>query len=311
MRWCRAERLGVLELLLAARGGDDRRRAGELRHLHRGAADARARGLDEHGLSRLQEAARDEHVPGGAEGDLRRGRILEAAPARAAALRLAIGTHDVLGVAAGNVEAEVAFLHAQVVAPGEAELALAARDAAGDPDAVAFLEHACTVQRGDLAGELAPEDVRELDRNARGAGAVVEVDMVDADRAHAHQRLAGLRRGLRRLFVDQDLGPAELVEPARPSSALLGMPRRIASGILRLRYWPSFRSPWNLPSATITLPRSTVDRRPGADLLAFPRRVVGLVQVLRAHRAALARVEHDDVGIAADRDRALARIQAR
>src|SRR5205085_9360263 len=105
----------------------------------------------------------------------------------------------VFRVAAGDVESEVAFLHAQVVAPGEAELALAARDAAGDPDAVAFLEaRRFAAQRRDLAGELAPEYVRELHRDARRAGAVVEVDVIDADRAQANQRLAGLRRGGRR-----------------------------------------------------------------------------------------------------------------
>src|SRR3954468_14963219 len=48
---------------------------------------------------------------------------------------------------------------------------------------------------------------------------------------------------------------------------------------------------------------------PRADFLAFPRRVIGFVQLLRAHGAALARIQHDDVGIAADGDRAFARIQ--
>ena len=86
-------------------------------------------------------------------------------------------------------------------------------------------------------------------------GAVVEVDVVDAHRAHAHQRLAGLRRGLGRFLVDQDLGAAELVEPRDLHQVFLS---RISGEILRLRYRPSFRSPWNLPSATITLPRSTV-----------------------------------------------------
>src|SRR2546423_1714777 len=42
---------------------------------------------------------------------------------------------------------------------------------------------------------------------------MVEVDMVDGDRAHPHQRLAGLRCRLWRLFMDEDLGRAELVEP--------------------------------------------------------------------------------------------------
>src|SRR4051812_19673813 len=114
------------------------------------------------------------------------------------------------------------------------------------------------VQRGDLAGELAPEDVRELDRDARRARAVVDVDMVDADRPDAHQRLAGLRRGLGRFFMDEDLGTAELVEPGDLHTLSLVCRARMVSAILRFRYRPSFRSPWNFPSATITLPRSTV-----------------------------------------------------
>ena len=206
-------------------------------------------------LPRLQEAAVDEHVPGGAEGDLRRGRVLEA-HVRGQGVEVGDRHRDVLGVAARDVEAEVAFLDAQVVAPGEAQLALAARNAAGDPHAVALLEICgVAVQAGDFAGEFAAQDVRERQRNARGARAVVEVDVVDAHRAHAHQRLAGLRRGLGGFLVDQDFRTAELVEPRDLHEDVLF---RISGEILRLRYWPSFKSPWNLPSATITLPRSTV-----------------------------------------------------
>src|SRR5204863_1843813 len=149
--------------------------------------------------------------------------------------------------------------HAQIVAAGEAELAPTARDATGDPDAVALLEvRGLAVQRGDLAGKLAPKDVRKLDRDARCARAVVDVDMVDADGPHAHQRLAGLRRWLGRLFMDQDLGTPVLVKPRDLHLFSLWRRARMVSGILRFRYWPSFRSPWNLPSATMTLPRSTV-----------------------------------------------------
>src|SRR5581483_11007515 len=52
------------------------------------------------------------------------------------------------------------------------------------------------------------------------------------------------------------------------------------------------------------------DDRPGEDVVALPGRVVGLVQILLAHLAAPGRVEDGDVGIAARRDRALARIEA-
>src|SRR6185503_516659 len=121
---------------------------------HGGAADARAGRLDQHRLPRLQGAAVDEHVPGGAEGDLRRGRILEA-HVRGQGVEVGDRHRDVLGVAARDIEAEVAFFHAQVVAPREAQLTPAARNAAGYPDPVALLEISRIA--GELAGEFAPE----------------------------------------------------------------------------------------------------------------------------------------------------------
>src|SRR5215831_20601338 len=48
---------------------------------------------------------------------------------------------------------------------------------------------------------------------------------------------------------------------------------------------------------------------PGEDVVALPRRVVGLVQVLRAHLAATGGVENRDIGIAARRDGTLARVE--
>src|ERR1044071_283254 len=50
--------------------------------------------------------------------------------------------------------------------------------------------------------------------------------------------------------------------------------------------------------------------RPGGDLVALPGRVVGLVQIRGADRAAGARVEQHDIGVGADRERALARVKS-
>ena len=172
----------------------------------------------------------------------------------------------VLGVAAGQVEPEVALLHAQVVATAQAEAHVPARQAAGHPDAVALpsAAPASPAEGRDLARELPSEDVRKRDRNARGAGAVIEVHMVDAHRAHAHHRFAGPGRGLAGFLADQDFRTAEAVEPGRPSSSRSAVLVRVTSRPDVVRdaalevLTVGLRSPWNRPSATMTLPRSTV-----------------------------------------------------
>jgi hypothetical protein len=50
--------------------------------------------------------------------------------------------------------------------------------------------------------------------------------------------------------------------------------------------------------------------RPGRHFVAFPRRVIGLVQILLADDPPGARIEQDDVGVRADRQCALLRIEA-
>ena len=77
-----------------------------------------------------------------------------------------------------------------------------------------------------------------------------------------------------------------------------------------MRYCPSSGLARYWPFSTMTLPRSMVVHRPGEDLVAFPRRVVGFVQISRAHLAAPARIEDGDIGIAAGGDRAFPRIKA-
>ena len=59
---------------LVARRGRDHRRAGALRELDRGEADAAGAGLDEHRLARVQVAELEEAVVGGAERDRARTR---------------------------------------------------------------------------------------------------------------------------------------------------------------------------------------------------------------------------------------------
>src|SRR5215831_7760221 len=66
---------GPCELLFRARVADHMR-AGKVRELYGGRADAAAHGVDEHRLADLQPTAREEHVPGCAEGDLERSRRL-------------------------------------------------------------------------------------------------------------------------------------------------------------------------------------------------------------------------------------------
>jgi hypothetical protein len=51
------------------------------------------------------------------------------------------------------------------------------------------------------------------------------------------------------------------------------------------------------------------ERRPGREVAAFPRGIIGLVQFGGAHDLALARVEQHDVGIGADRQCAFARVE--
>ena len=70
-----AELGGARELLVGARVADHGR-AGEPRELDGRRADAAADRVDQHGLPDAESAAREQHVPGGAERDLERGRGL-------------------------------------------------------------------------------------------------------------------------------------------------------------------------------------------------------------------------------------------
>src|SRR5712691_2820271 len=101
-----AELRGADELLVGARVADDDR-AGEMGELDGGGADAAADRVDHHGLPDLEPAAREQHVPRRAEGDLERcGRLVGQLVGDAH--ELARRTGEPLGVAAGGAEADEA-----------------------------------------------------------------------------------------------------------------------------------------------------------------------------------------------------------
>ena len=79
----------------------------------------------------------------------------------------------------------------------------------------------------------------------------------------------------------------------------------------RVRNLPVPIWPTNLPSRTCTWPRTVTRLRPAFDVPAFERAVVDRHLLrLRRNLAAIGGVVHHEVGVAADGDRALARVQA-
>jgi hypothetical protein len=199
----RAQVQRALALLGAARRGDHLS-APEARDLHRRAADAAARRVDEHGLARHDAAARDEHVPRREERERPRRRLLERHRGRLAQ-EVRRGDDRVLGAAAVARLAEDPVLLAEVVLAREAAHADAARVAGRDAHLVARLR----VADGgsgfeDDAREVAAEDHRQRERVAGHAAAHPHVEVVHARRADAEQHL--VRRGRRdRPLLDRDL----------------------------------------------------------------------------------------------------------
>jgi hypothetical protein len=111
------------------------------------------------------------------------------------------------GVAAVHVLSEDGVLAAEVVAPREASLADAARDARVNDDPVADLPGAGARPEGlHLADDVAAEAVRVLELEVRDAAANPEIEVVEGDGLHANPDLA--RPGLRKLegLAEQNLG---------------------------------------------------------------------------------------------------------
>ena len=94
------------------------------------------------------------------------------------------------------------------------------------------------------------------------------------------------------------------------SPGLYGRAGAVSSGILRGRNWPSVRAPFSWPFSMTVLPRSIVREGQEARSRPSPGGVVGFVHVGGAHGVAPAGVEQDDVGVGADCERALPRVEA-
>ena len=201
-----------VELLVGTGGGDDRR-PGVAGDLDGGAADPGPGGLNQDRVAGAEPAAAHQHVPGGAEGDGDRRRVLEANVVRQ---RLEGGhrqTHE-LRVAAGDPVSAGAYLSAQVVSPCQAVLTGAAGKAVEHPDPVSLLDAAVpTPDRRHLPRVLQTQRVGEGDWEPRHPGAHVQVHMVHPGGPDPNQGLTRLGLRVWGVFVGQYLGSSELAEP--------------------------------------------------------------------------------------------------
>jgi hypothetical protein len=163
---------GVAQLLVTDRGGDVR--AGRAAELDRGRADTTRSAVDEQALAGLQARLREDRVVGGGE-------HLGHAP----------GLRPVEVLGDGH---QLALLHDR-----QLRLAPTADDR---HHAVALAEALRTrAERGDLAGQLEPRDVRRRTwRRGVAALALEHVRAVEPRRAYAHEHLAGAGLGVRALL---------------------------------------------------------------------------------------------------------------
>jgi hypothetical protein len=201
--------------LVVRAGVADHERARQLRELQGGRADPAPDAVDQQGLAGLELRSGEEHVPGGRERDLRRGRGLVGEPIRDAD-QVPRRAGELLRVAAGGREADEARGQAQRLAAGAAVPAFAARVHQVRHHAVADLPAAdALAERGDPPDRLDAEDERRLHVEARDAFAYVDVEVVEGARRDLDQHLA--RTGLRivHLLDLQHVQPAELVEQHR------------------------------------------------------------------------------------------------
>ena len=211
---------GLLELRLAACGGDHARaqHLGQLdgRHPH-----AAARRPDQHVLARAQARPRHQHPPRGEEDEGEGRGLLEA---EALGQRDHVGhraAHE-LGVAAVDLLAQDGVGAAEAVLASEAHAAPPAGQPGGQHHALARAQSRDRrAQRGDLARDVATEDVGERYPQRGQAGPRPQVEVVQGARPHPHQGLArqgdriGQVRGL------EHLGPAVTVDDDRLHRARL------------------------------------------------------------------------------------------
>ncbi len=185
---------------------------GHLRELHRRRADPAPDRVDEHGLAGLQLPAREEHVP-------RRWRTRPGAPPPPPSRRRpgsgragGPGTSSFSAYPPPVREADEPSRQAERLATGAAVRALAAggHDVRVDPVALLPALHPAP-DRLDLTGDLDPERVRELDREAGDAFADVDVEVVQRGRPDPDRNLPGPRDRVVDLLEPQDVQAAELV----------------------------------------------------------------------------------------------------
>ena len=215
-----AELLRGLELVVTGRCADD---AGTAHggQLDGGRANARADGVDQHGLADRQATTREEHVERRAERDLRRGGVRVGQPV-GDAHEMALRDRAVLGVAATARDADEVD-GGEVLAAGagvdvvEINAHQVRRNAVAD---LPLVGHGGT-DLDDLAGQLQAEHAARIDREARDALAEVHVEVVERARAHLDQHLIGCRlRGLN-VFYDDLVDPAKLMKQRCAHGSLL------------------------------------------------------------------------------------------
>ena len=192
-----AERGGLGRLLGGADGGDDGA-ADRLGDADGDAADARAAGVHQHGLARLQAAHCRTACARPCRRPLRRRRHRASRRRRASAR--AGGPGWLVRSCAKSVDMEAAHaadVLAQIVAPAQAGSADAAGQRGVRDDAVARLHAGYVRANGDdLAGGFGADGQRVEALGERHAAKTPDVDMVQADRldAQLHLICAGRRR---------------------------------------------------------------------------------------------------------------------
>jgi hypothetical protein len=189
-----AEVGGRRELLGRARCADHVR-ARQMGELDGGGSDAAGDRVDEHRLTDAQAAAREEHVPRGAERDLQRARVV-VGDLLGHADELRGGRDRVLREPARARDAEEDLAAEQV-----------RHDAVADREVVDPL-----ADRLHAADDLEALDVGEVDGEARRPLADVDVDVVQRARGDVDAHVVGARLRIVDVLDGEHVGPSELAD---------------------------------------------------------------------------------------------------
>lgn len=206
-----ANLLGFFESFIIA-GRGDYVRAEELRNLNRGAADAAARGENEHAFAGLQLRAVDEHVPSRLEDQRDSGGLR---PIQIFGIRKAVDFRATDEFRESSVDhvAKIGVVAAQVVVAGQASGTFAAGDPGSENDFLADMDRVYLgADFGDFAGDIAARDMRERNRDARQTSADPEVEMIQRAGVDAHKDVVGAQVGFVDVGVVEDGRVAVLVE---------------------------------------------------------------------------------------------------